>query len=127
MIRFLIALAAAALLAGCGTMFTPAGTLPVSEKLSPAAQVAQTAINEANIVLHAVAKVIGQNVVDGITPKAEGQKQIDQVRAYAAEVDRAQKMLDAGDVLGAKSKAELTQKLIVALHREVAQRARRTP
>jgi len=125
--RIIAAIAAAAALAGCGTVFTPAGEVPVSSKLSPAAQAAQSAIHESNILLNAVAQVVGQNAADGITLKAEAQKQLDLVRAYGAEVDRAQKLLDAGDIVNAKNRAELTHKLIVALHREVAQKARKTP
>jgi hypothetical protein len=118
------ALLALALLAGCA-MFTQPGTVPVSEKLSPAAQSAQTAINEANILLTAAANVIAQNVVDGISTKDEGQKQIDQVRTYATQVDRAQKLLESGDIVSARNQAELAQKLIATLHREVAARARK--
>jgi hypothetical protein len=87
-------------------MFTQPGTVPVSEKLSPAAQSAQTAINEANILLTAAANVIAQNVVDGISTKDEGQKQIDQVRTYATQVDRAQKLLESGDIVSARNQAE---------------------
>lgn len=115
---------ALSLLAGCA-MFTQPGTIPVSQQLSPAAQTAQTAINEANILLTAAANVIAQNVVDGISTKAEGQKQLDQVRTYAAQVDRAKRLLDSGDIVAAKDQAELASKLIVALHREVASRARK--
>lgn len=118
------ALFAVLLLTSCA-MFTQPGTVPVSEKLSPAAQAAQTTINEANILLTAAANVIAQNVVDGISTKDEGQKQIDQVRTYAAQVDRAQKLLESGDIVSAKNQAELAQKLIVTLHREVAARARK--
>jgi hypothetical protein len=120
-------LVAAAALSGCGTMFTQAGTIPVSQSLSPQAQAAMNAINEANVLLAAAANVIAQNVVDGISTKAEGQKLLDQVRAYSADVDRAKAMLVAGEVLAARDKAELARKLVVALHREVAARARRTP
>jgi hypothetical protein len=111
-------------LAGCGTLFTPPGEIPVSQQLSPAAQAVQSTVNEANILLAAVASVIGQNVLDGIATKAEGQRQLDQVRAYAAEVDRAQKLLESGEIIAAKDRAELTRRLVVALHREVAARAR---
>ena len=103
---------------------TKVGTVPVSERLSPAEQQAQSAIHEANILLNAAARVIGQNVQDKIMTKAEGQKALDQVRSYATDVDRAQRLLDSGDVLNAQNQAELAKKLIVILHREIAEKAR---
>lgn len=116
-------LAALLSLAGCAVM-APAG-IPVSQSLSPAAQTAQSAINEANIALNSMAQVIGQNVTEGIYTKAEAQKKLDQVREYGKEVDRAQELLDSGNVLAAKDKAELAQKLIIVLQREVAKSARK--
>ena len=66
------ALAAATIaLGGCGTM-SASSDIPVSEKLSPAAQVVQRAINEANVTITAAANVVTQNMLDDITPPAEG-------------------------------------------------------
>lgn len=123
---FLVALTLALGLAlsGC-SVFTKPGEIPVSEKLSAPAQVAQTAINEANVLLAAVAKVIAQNAKDGISTKEEAQKLLDKVRKYSADVDKAKKLLDAGDIMSAKTQAELVNKLIVSLHREVTARARK--
>lgn len=123
--RIIAAIAAVVVLAACGAMFTPPGKVPVSEKLSPAAQTAQTAINEANILLIAAANVLGQQLTDGIVSKPEAQLQLNQIREFAARVDRAQQMLDTGDVLGAQNQAELAQRLLIVLHREIAQRARK--
>lgn len=86
-------------------------------------QTPQGAIDEANVMLHATANVIAQNVADGIYTKAEGQKYLDKVRDLAKKVDDAQALVDAG-LPDAKDRAELVRRLIVALHREVAQRAR---
>lgn len=83
----------------------------------------QEAINEANITLTATANVVAQNVKDGIFTKEEGQRYIDKVRDLAKKVDAAQKLVDTG-MPDAEKQAELVRDLIVALHREVAQRAR---
>lgn len=110
-------------LPGCSVL-TPPGSVPVSQSLSPQAQAAQTAINEANILLIAASNVIAQNVVDGVSTKEEGRVLLARVKALAADVDRAQKLLVAGEVVTAQTQAELTRKLLVALHREVAEKAR---
>lgn len=121
--RFVALALSLSLLGGCA-VFSEPGEIPVSEKLSSQAKAAQTAINEANVLLAAAARVIKQNAADGIMTKAEAQKALDQVRSYAADVDKAKNLLAAGEVLNAQNKAELVHKLIVALHREVSERAR---
>lgn len=108
-------------LTGCA-LFSPTGTIPVSQTLSAPAQQAQSSINEANVLLAAAANVIAQNVVDGITPKDDARAQLAKVKSLAADVDRAKRLLEAGDIATAGQQAELARKLIVALHREVAQR-----
>jgi hypothetical protein len=117
------ALLVALMLAGCA--ITGTGTLPVSQQLSPVAQQAQTSINEANVLLNAMAQVIGANVQEKIYTREEGQQKLDQVRAYGREVDRAQALLDRGEVLAAKDKAELAMRLLTILQREVAAQARK--
>jgi soluble cytochrome b562 len=99
------------LLAGCVN--------PVVAPSSP-----QQAINEANITLTAAANVIAQNVNDKVFTREEGQKYIDKVRELAGKVDQAQKLVDAG-LPDAAKQAEIVRTLIIALHREVAQRARK--
>jgi soluble cytochrome b562 len=93
---------------------------PVAVPSSP-----QEAINEANITLAAAASVIGQNVKDKVFTKEEGQRYLDKVRELAKKVDDAQRLVDAG-LPDAAKQADLVKSLIVALHREVAARARRT-
>lgn len=110
-------------LGGCA-LVQPTG-LPVSQTLSPAAQEAQRAINEANVILAAAANVTAQNVADGILTKPEGQAYVAKLKEYAGKVDAAQKLLDSGDVLNAKTQAEVLSRLIVALHKEVAARSRK--
>jgi hypothetical protein len=119
------ALLVALMLAVSGCVITGTGTLPVSQQLSPVAQQAQTSINEANVLLNAMAQVIGANVQEKIYTREEGQKKLDQVRAYGSEVDRAQALLDRGEVLAAKDKAELAMRLLTILQREVAAQARK--
>jgi len=119
MIRILV-LSFSLLLSGCA-LVAPAD-IPVSAKLSPAAQTVQKAINEANIALTATANVIAQNVLEGIMTKPEAQSALDKVKDYGKKVDAAQVMLNTGDVLNAKTQAELLSSLILALHREVAKR-----
>lgn len=115
----------AIMLAVAGCAVSPTGTIPVSSQLSPVAQQAQTAINETNVLLNAMAQVIGANVQDRIYTREEGQQKLDLVRAYGRDVDRAQALLDSGEVLAAKDKAELTMRLLTALQREVAKSARK--
>ena len=112
-----------ALVGGCA-MVAPAD-VPVSQSLSAPAQAVQKSINEANIAIATAANVVAQNTVDGIWTKEEGRAYVAKLKDFAGKVDAAQKMLDSGDVLSAKNQAELLSKLVVALHREVAARARK--
>src|ERR1044071_3775295 len=122
--RIILAATASLALAGCGTLFTPTGTIPVSQTLSPQAQAAQTAINEGNVLLIAFNKAVGQQKVDGIITAAERDAYLDRSDAYGKNLDDAQKALRAGDVLSAKNQAELVKRLITTLHKEVANIAR---
>jgi hypothetical protein len=83
----------------------------------------QEAINEANVTLTATANVIAQNVKDGIYTKDEGNRYLGKVRELADKVDAAQKLVNSG-LPDAKQQAEIVRSLVLALHREVAQRAR---
>ena len=108
-------------LAGCGSTPTRVPTT-----LQDAKVIAQDAINEANQWLIAAANVIASNVKEGIMTKAEAQAALDHVRKLGDDADRAQRLLDSGDP-DALDVANLTRTAIIALHREVAARARRTP
>jgi soluble cytochrome b562 len=101
------------LLAGCVN--------PVKAPTSP-----QEAINEANITIAAAATVVAQNVQDKIFTKEEGQRYVEKLQDLARKVDEAQKMVDSG-LPDAAKQAEIVRAVIVALHREIAARARRTP
>ena len=91
--------------------------------LSEAQASAQASINDANAWLTATSNVIAANVKEGIMTKAEGQAALDKVRAIARQVDEAQAFLRAGNPK-AVDVAQLAQRAIIALHREVAARAR---
>jgi soluble cytochrome b562 len=125
----LAVIALAAMIGGCGLMgpggLFPSTDIPVSPTLSPAAQAAQKAINEANVTLAATANVIAQNVTDGIWTKPEAQSYLDKVKDFAKKTDAAQVLLNGGDILNAKNQAELLKSLILTLHREVAAKARK--
>ena len=121
--RYLI-LVLALSLAGCDTLFVKAD-VPVSQSLPPAAQEAQTAINEANILITATANVIAENVKAGIMTRLEGQKYVTKLKDYAQQVDNAQALVRTGDIFNAKTQAELLKKALLALHKEVAARARK--
>jgi soluble cytochrome b562 len=97
-------------------------TLPVSQKLSPAAQSVQKSINEANVILTAAANVLSQQVADGILSKPDAQAYLSKIKGYAADVDKAQDLLAKGLILDAKNQAEILSKLVVALHKEIASR-----
>ena len=117
-----IGITVATALAGCSA-FAPAA-IPVNQTLSQPAQQAQQALNEANIALTAAYSVLAQNMTDGIYTKAEGQSYLDRLNQMADQTDKAQAALKNGDILGAKTQAELLSKAIVALHREIAAKAR---
>ena len=109
---------------GACSGFTPT-SLPISQNLPQAAQTAQKAINEANVALAAAANVLTQQVTDGILTKQEAQAYLDRLKGYAKQVDGSKELLAKGLILDAKKEAELVAKLIIALHREVAARARK--
>jgi hypothetical protein len=123
--KFLAALLICLSLAGCETLFQKADT-PVSKTLHPIAQEAQSAINEANILITATANVIGENVKAGITPKDEAATQLSKLRDYAKQVDRAQEAVRlGGDLADVKTQTELIRKALIAFHKEVASKARK--
>lgn len=117
-----------AALAGCGAgvfKTEPIAPIAVPSNLSEAGKQAQNLINEANAGLAAAATVIGDNVQAGVMTPAEGRDYLARVKSWAAEVDRAQSLLDAGSDVAARDKAQLVGSLIVALQKEVAARARK--
>ena len=114
-------------LGGCSVFGTiePLGSGTVSASLPPAGQQAQLAVNEANLGLTAAANVIAANVKDRIWTKAQAQGYLNKVRDYSVQVDRAQNLIRLGDFAKGKTEAEAVRSLIVLLHREIAEQARR--
>lgn len=89
-----------------------------------AAKLAQAYINEANITLTAAANVVAENKKNEIYTAAERDAYVAKLRVYAKRVDNAQLALDTGDFRKAFNEAELMKSLIIALHREIAAKAR---
>jgi hypothetical protein len=118
------ALVLAVSLSGCGTLFADPTDIKVSEELSAAGQVAQKSVNTARVFITAAANVVTANVKEGITTKAEGLAYADKLDAYSLQADAVQALIDAGDPL-AGSKADLLERALLALHREVAAKARK--
>ena len=119
----LVMLAVAGVIAGLSGCAAPKQA--VSAPATPQS-IAQDAINETNQWLLATARVIGSNVEQGVMTKAEAQAALDQVRVIARQADQAQAFVRSGDPR-AVDLASLAQRAILALHRQVAERARRTP
>lgn len=110
------------LVVGCTSGPFATTPIPVSKELSPAAQKVQKAIDEANLTLTAAANVIARNKRDGISTRAQAQADLDQVKKYAGDLDKAQVLLDTGSVLDAEKRAEALNKLLLVLHKEVSSR-----
>lgn len=102
-------------LVGCG--MPPQGA-PAT--LQTAMEKAQAAINEANTLLAAAAVTVEQNTKAGILTRAEAQAYVAKLRELARKVDEAQAALRLGDV----TQAGIVNKLVLALHAEIAKRAR---
>jgi len=120
--KLIYALLIAVALAGCGSGLFATAPIPVSEKLSPAAQKAQNVINEANVTLTSAANVIAMKKREGVSTRAQAQRDLDKVKGYAKDLDKAQELLDKGFVLDAETKAEALNKVLLALHKELASR-----
>ena len=112
------------ILAACGAL-TPPGSVPVSPSAPAAVQAAQSTINEANVLITASATVIERNVAEGVMTGPEAQDAVARLRQYAGHMDEAQRLLERGDILAAKNRAEIANRLILQLHRELAARARK--
>lgn len=113
--------------AGCGTLgqlFGPGEPPKVDQTLSEPAQAAQSAINEANLMIAAAANVIGNNAAAGIMTKAEAQQALDEVKRLREQARSAQAVLDLGDIGNAQTQAALINQLAAALHARVAKQAR---
>jgi soluble cytochrome b562 len=118
-------LGAATIALGSGCSLVAPSDIQVSQSLPKAAQEVQKAINESNVLIIASANVLAQNLKDGVMLKAEVDGYAVKLRQMAAQVDKAQDLLRLGDIASSRTQAELIQKAITALHKEVAARARK--
>lgn len=113
-------------------LFLPACSLvqpaeiPVNTTLPAAVQAVQKTINEANVLITAAANVVAQNYKDGISTKEEAMSYALKLKDMADKLDFAQQSLRLGDLGSAKTQSELIQKAITLLHKEVAQKARKS-
>lgn len=119
-----LVLSLALLLPACSLM-QPAD-VPVNTTLPAAVQGVQKTITEANILITAAANVVSQNYKDGISTKEEAMAYALKLKGMADTLDSAQQALRLGDLTNAKNQAELIQKAITLLHKEVAAKARKT-
>ena len=119
-------------LAGCQTLkdaVAPITPVEVSQPASPveafaqAVAVAQAAINEGRAQNWEAAAVIGDRVESGVWTKPIAQSYLDKVVEFSKRLDDAQTILDAGNVAGAQSEAELIKAGIKLLVAEVANQA----
>jgi hypothetical protein len=126
--KIFLALAFAFLMSGCAGLMGPGGLfpqsapIPVAATLSPAAQTAQKAINEANVLLTAAANVTTDYLTQGFLTKDEARAYYLKLRDVQSKLVLAQRFLDEGLVLEATDKAALVRVLVTALHQEVAKR-----
>lgn len=140
--KVLLVVAAALLVAGCGT-FTKVGTIPVDPALPAAAQAVQTGIHESNVLIAASADVLLENYNGGIVSASDFIAERGLLRSYANQIDRAQTLLnDCVKILRAtpgdprsprpppcdftepQRQAEITARLVTALHKKIADRRR---
>jgi outer membrane biogenesis lipoprotein LolB len=126
--RFLFCLiVASTLLSGCIST-APLQAPVVIDNESPQAKalrLAHVAVNEANAALTALNNVIGDNAESEVWTKEQAQAALDESKAYGKTIDRARAALALGDLSEAKTQADLAKTLILALHKRVAQEARK--
>ena len=110
---------------GGGCALVAPADIPVSQSLPAAAQEVQKAINESNVLIIASANVLAQNLKDGVMTRVEVDGYAVKLRSMAAQTDKTQDLLRLGDIGSARTQAELIQRAVTALHREVAAKARK--
>lgn len=120
----------AALMLGAGALSScalvePGAQIKVDEKATATAQAAQHAVNEGYVLLTASYNVVADNVGSGVMTKDEGRGYIEKLDGFKAKLDAAHDLLKGGKALEARDKAELLRSLILALHKEVAAKARK--
>ncbi len=87
------------------------------------AQKAQSAIDEANVAVTASARTIAAHRKDKLITTGDAKAWETRLTRYAADVDQAQALLDAGQDGAALTKAGAMKTLIRELQKEVARQA----
>lgn len=82
-------------------------------------QTPQAVINEANLTITAAANTAKSNFNAGTMTLAEKDQAVAKLKEYAAQVDRAQKLLDTGNPLEAVNQVKLMQLAIRELQQQV--------
>lgn len=126
MMKFLAALFLSLALVGCqtvGGMFEPVFEPKPVEKVQDVTELVQDILIEANVSRAAVNRTIRDRAKNKLWDDATAQKYLDMSKDYRGKIEKAQKLLDAGNVLDAKSEAELVRSLIEKLTAEVARQA----
>lgn len=119
------------LLGGCPAVtgiFQPLHTNVVVENEDAAVKayrLAHEAIDEANSILFAVDKTIGNNAEAGVWTKAQAQAYLDQSKDYGKKLDKAREMMRVGNLADAKSQADAIKSFVLILQKEVAKAARK--
>ena len=104
----------------------PMTELKLPANLSEAGKEAQKIINETNVVLTASYKVLAVNVEDELIGTADAMQYLETLNDYAHRADQAQDALNLGKIADAKTQAETLNKLVSALHRKIAEKAKET-
>jgi len=108
---------------GCA-MFEPVDpNVAIEESLPAPVKVVKQVIFESRILMTAVAQTYKQELDQGIVTPAQAHAMGEKLAGYAKDLDTADELVDAGDILGAKSKADLVHKAVVALHKQIVKKA----
>lgn len=87
----------------------------------------QEAINQANLLITAITQQIGENYDNKVLTRDEALAYQAKVKAFVADVNEAQRLLDDGQDVLAGDKARIVERLLISLQREIAQKAREVP
>jgi hypothetical protein len=82
----------------------------------------QDSINEANVVLTASYKQLGENVKNKVTTKEEAQKVLSELDKLSKGVDDAQILLRAGNPLQAENQIKLLNSALISLQKKLAEK-----
>lgn len=123
--KILLAFLSAAIMVLSGCALMQSAQLPAAPAFSPIEK-AQAAINEANLLITASARVVISNYEAKIMNEAEFDEYGTKLVDFAEKVDTAQAGIRNGE-LSAIHQADILKSLVIALHREIAAKARGKP